>query len=138
MLTRIGPSSGLSAARIILAATALGATATLAGCSATTSDGSYRDGEYAAEGSYSAPSGTETITVDLVLEHDTVTAVTVTPHATEGNQAKFQNQFAEGIAAEVLGKDIDQLEVSRVAGSSLTAGGFVAALEAIKTDAIED
>ena len=106
----------------------------LGGCAAA-DDRSYRDGDYAADGSYSAPSGTETISVDLTLENDIVMSVTVTPHATEGNQEQFQNQFAGGIAAEVLGKDIDDLVVARVAGSSLTSSGFNDALEEIKAEA---
>ena len=64
-----------------------------------------------------------------------MTFVTVTPHATEGNQKKFQTQFAGGIADVVLGKDIDELSVSRVGGSSLTSSGFNDALEAIKSEA---
>jgi hypothetical protein len=107
----------------------------LSGCAATSSDQSYHDGDYTADGSYSAPSGTETITVDLTLENDIVMAVTVTPHATEGTQKKFQSQFAGGIAEEVLGRDIDELAISRVAGSSLTSGGFNDAIEAIKAEA---
>ena len=114
---------------------AVGLVGALSGCAATTSDHSYRDGDYTADGSYSAPSGTETISVDLSLEDDVVIFVEVTPHATEGNQKKFQNQFAEGIAAEVLGKDVDELTISRVAGSSLTSSGFNEALEAIKDEA---
>ncbi len=114
---------------------AVGLVGALSGCAATTSDHSYRDGDYAADGTYSAPSGTETISVDLTLEDDIVRSVTVTPHATEGNQKKFQTQFADGIAVEVLGKDIDELSVSRVAGSSLTSSGFNDALEAIKAEA---
>jgi hypothetical protein len=109
----------------------------LSGCAATPSDASYRDGDYVADGSYAAPSGTETITVDLTLENDIVMGIEVTPHATEGNQAKFQDEFAGGIAGAVLGKDIDTLAVDRVAGSSLTAAGFNDALEAIKADAAE-
>jgi len=135
MPTRI-PTGGQSA-RMLLTALALGATAAcLTACSAA-EDRSYRDGTYTADGSYAAPSGNETITVELTLEHDAVSAVTVTPHATGGNAAKFQGQFAEGIAVEVLGKDIDTLAVSRVAGSSLTSGGFQQALDAIKVDALE-
>ena len=61
--------------------------------------------------------------------------VTVTPHAEEGNAVQYQGQFASGIAAEVVGKDIDELEVSRVAGSSLTSEGFNQAVDAIKADA---
>ena len=114
---------------------AVGLVGVLAGCAATSSDHSYRDGDYTADGTYSAPSGTETISVELSLEDDVVVFVEVTPHATDGNQKKFQNQFAEGIVAEVVGKDIDELSVTRVAGSSLTSSGFNGALEAIKAEA---
>lgn len=142
---------------VALAAAGLGIAAILTGCAAdsagsgsdTGSDSgsdaavdegadtsaAYADGEYQAEGSYESPNGTETIGVDLTLEGDTVTAVTVTPQATGGNSAKFQGQFASGISDEVVGEDIDTLSVSRVAGSSLTSGGFMDALEKIKSDA---
>jgi hypothetical protein len=128
----------------------LGVATALAGCASATADGGtdggtssdvgttaeYTDGSYTADGSYSAPSGAESITVEITLADDVVTDVVVTPHATEGNQAQFQGQFAAGIAAEVKGKDIDTLAVSRVGGSSLTSGGFNEALEAIKADAL--
>lgn len=140
----------------LLAVAGLGLTAALAGCAATNAGGTpgtggepgggidpgadtsaeYTDGTYTAEGSYVAPSGPESITVEITLADDIVTAVTVTPHATSGNQAQFQSQFANGIAAVVQGKDIDTLAVSRVGGSSLTSGGFNQALEAIKAEAL--
>lgn len=121
----------------------------LAGCSATPATGgadapaagdtsaTYADGTYTATGGYTAPSGQEEVEVELTLEGDTVTAVTVTPTATDRQAAGFQQQFADGIAAEVVGKDIDSLDVSRVAGSSLTSGGFNAAVDAIKAEAVE-
>lgn len=121
----------------------------LAGCAATTADGggdgsaggdtsaTYADGTYTATGTYTAPSGKEEVGVELTLEGDTVTAVTVTPTATDRQAAGFQQQFADGIAAEVVGKDIDSLNVSRVAGSSLTSGGFNSAVDTIKAEAVE-
>ena len=96
----------------------------------------YTDGDYSAEGSYSSPGGTETIEVELSLEGDVVTAVTVTGDASNPNAERYQAEFEDGIAAEVVGKDIDDLDVSRVAGSSLTSGGFNDALETIKADAL--
>jgi uncharacterized protein with FMN-binding domain len=113
----------------------------LASCAAESaigeSDVAYADGSYTADGDYVAPSGQESITVELTIEDDVVTAVTVTPHATGGTrQAGFQKQFAEGIGSEVVGKDIDELTVSRVAGSSLTSSGFNAALDDIKRQAV--
>lgn len=102
---------------------------------ASTSAEAYTDGTYTADGSYTSPGGTESITVEVTLADDIITDVTVTPQADGGTAAGFQNQFADGIAAEAVGKDIDELNVSRVAGSSLTSGGFNAAIEAIKADA---
>jgi uncharacterized protein with FMN-binding domain len=116
----------------------------LAGCTASdastgnTSQGSrndYVDGEYSASGSYVSPNGEETIDVTLSLEAGTVTAVEVTPNPTNPNTEMFQGQFASGIAAQVVGKSIDELNVDKVAGSSLTSGGFNDAIEQIKADA---
>jgi uncharacterized protein with FMN-binding domain len=97
--------------------------------------GSYADGTYTAEGEYNSPGGTESISVELTLEGDTVTAVTVTPEATSGNAVRYQNDFADGISDVVVGENIDDLDVDRVAGSSLTSGGFNEALETIKSEA---
>ena len=41
----------------------------------------------------------------------------------------------DGISEEVVGKALDDLNVSRVAGSSLTSGGFNAAVDDIKEQA---
>lgn len=130
---------------LAVGALGLGVASALAGCSTDAGGGDgaaadtsaeYADGTYTATGSYVAPSGTETIDVELTLEGDTVTAVEVTPHGSPGNAAQFQAQFAGGIAAEVVGKDIDTLNVSRVAGSSLTSGGFTDAVAQIKAEAL--
>jgi uncharacterized protein with FMN-binding domain len=101
-----------------------------------TTDESYADGTYTADGSYQAPSGTESITVELTLADDTVTDITVTPHASDPTAKGMQANFASGIADQVVGQDIDQLNVTRVSGSSLTSGGFKIAIAAIKEDAL--
>ena len=97
--------------------------------------GPYTDGTYTEDGSYLSPAGQQTVTVKVTLAGDTVTAITVTPHATDPTAKEYQAMFVQGIAGVVVGKDIDALSVSRVAGSSLTSGGFNKALDAIKTDA---
>jgi uncharacterized protein with FMN-binding domain len=97
--------------------------------------GAYEDGTYEASGSYEAPSGTETVAVTLTLEAGVVTAVTVVGEATDPQAQIHQGEFIDGIAGEVVGKPIDELQVSKVAGSSLTSGGFNKAVEEIKADA---
>ncbi len=133
-MTTPRPSALLGAAGAGLGLLALAGCAP--GASADTS-ASYRDGDYTAEGSYISPAGQQSVKVDLTLQGDVVTAVTVTPEADDPQAKGFQEKFASGIADVVVGKDIDSLDVSRVAGSSLTSGGFRAAVDAIKAQARE-
>lgn len=94
--------------------------------------GAYTAGDYDAEGSYQTPAGTQSVEVEVTLEADgTITAVEVDPQAEGGNSEMFQKKFAGGISDVVVGKKIDALDVSKVAGSSLTSGGFNAAIEDI-------
>lgn len=108
-----------------------------AGGSTGSSDGgtTYADGTYTAEGSYQTPESVETVSVTITLESDVVTAVEVTgdPQARESEQ--YQSQFIGGIQDEVVGRNIDDISVDRVGGSSLTSGGFNAALDEIRTEA---
>lgn len=99
------------------------------------SDGSYADGTYTAEGSYATPESVETISVTVTLQDDIVTSVEVTGDPQRPESEQYQGQFIGGISDAVVGQDIDDLAVSRVAGSSLTSGGFNQAIEAIKSEA---
>lgn len=96
----------------------------------------YTAGDYTAEGSYQTPGGQQSVEVEVTLAEDgTISAVTVTPQADGGNSEQFQTKFAGGIADEVVGTKIDDLDVSKVSGSSLTSGGFNAAIDEIKDEA---
>ncbi|MGN7249451.1 FMN-binding protein [Arthrobacter sp. SAFR-014] len=106
-----------------------------AGSSAGAAAG-YKDGTYSADGNYKSPNGTETVGVQLTLAGGTVSAVEITEHPSNPNTRKFQGQFAGGIADQVVGKSLDKINVSKVAGSSLTSGGFNQAVEAIKAQAL--
>lgn len=96
----------------------------------------FAPGDYAAEGSYQTPGGQQSVEVEVTLEEDgTITAVSVTPQADGGNSEQFQTKFAGGIADEIVGTKINDLNVSKVSGSSLTSGGFNAAIDEIRDDA---
>jgi len=97
--------------------------------------GAYADGDYSAEGSYSNPGGESTVKVDLTISDGTISDVTVTPEAKNGTSKQYQEKFAGGVSGEVVGKSLDDVKVSKVAGSSLTSGGFNKAIEQIKSDA---
>jgi uncharacterized protein with FMN-binding domain len=97
--------------------------------------GPYKDGTYSADGNYVSPNGPETVGVQLTLSGSTVSAIGITVHADNPNTKKFQGEFKDGIAAQVVGKKLDEINVSKVAGSSLTSGGFNQAVETIKSEA---
>ncbi len=91
----------------------------------------YLDGQYSADGWYGGlPSS---IGVTLTLAEDMVTAVEVTPHATNPTSLDLQQRFAEAIPDAVIGRDIDELQIDRLAGSSGTPVGFHDALDQIKS-----
>ncbi|MGM7668216.1 FMN-binding protein [Microbacterium sp. A93] len=129
--------SGTADADVKGTAEAQGATATEADSGAQESSGSgeYVDGTYTAKGAYQTPETVEQISVMLRLEDGVITDVTVTgdPQARESEQ--YQGVFITGIAEEVVGVAIHELNVSRVAGSSLTSGGFNSAVDDIKEQA---
>ncbi|MBM9465255.1 FMN-binding protein [Aeromicrobium sp. YIM 150415] len=98
--------------------------------------GSFTPGDYEATGSYQTPGGTQSVDVDLTLEADgTITDLDVEGNAEGGNSEQFQGKFESGIDAEVVGKKITELDVSKVSGSSLTSGGFNDAIAQITDDA---
>lgn len=99
-------------------------------------DGPYEDGTYTASAEYPDGNGNPTtIDVELTIEDEAVSAVTVTPGATDGTSLQYQQQFAGGIDDEVVGEDLAGLEVGAVSGSSLTPGGFNDAVAQIQDDA---
>ena len=104
-----------------------------AGGSATT--GSYTDGEYTESAEYSSPNGTEEVTVTVTLADGVINAVEAVGDGDNPNSKRYQTEFSDGIADVVVGKNIDEISVDKVAGSSLTSAGFNDAIDAIKADA---
>lgn len=99
----------------------------------STDQGPYTDGEYSADGEYGTRGSS--IGVSITLEDDAITAVEVTPHATDETSLDLQRRFAEAVPTVVVGRDIDTVDLDRVAGNSHTTAGFNDALEKIKAEA---
>ncbi|MGJ9422190.1 FMN-binding protein [Aeromicrobium sp. CF3.5] len=94
----------------------------------------YSDGTYEAQGSYANPGGESSVDVTLTVADNAVTEVEVAPGAS-GTSLSYQQQFIAGVDAEVVGKSLNDIEVTKVSGSSLTSGGFNEALTQIKSEA---
>lgn len=117
--------------------TTLVATTTVATTTETVQPSSkqYKDGTYSATGSYNSPGGLDKVGVSITLKDDIVTAAVFTPMPGDPRSADFQSKFAGGYKASVVGKNINDIKVGKVSGSSLTSIGFNAALEEIKVQA---
>ena len=101
----------------------------------TTATSGYADGTYSATGSYSTPGGRESIDLTVVITDGQITSTSLQQNAKSGEAKEYQAAFASGYKELVVGKSVDEVRLSRVAGSSLTSNGFNAALEQIKSDA---
>lgn len=94
---------------------------------------SYRDGRYRATGWYgSLPSS---IGVSVTLRSSRIRGVKVTPHATNPTSRELQERFARAVGPRVVGKRIDEVRLTRLAGSSGTTLGFNDALRRIRAKA---
>lgn len=95
----------------------------------------YEDGEYSAIGSYISPGGREEIELTVTIENNVIVATSARADGAAPDSQIYINQFIGGYEAEVVGKNVDEVQLSRVAGSSLTSNGFNDALDQIKDDA---
>lgn len=95
----------------------------------------YKDGSYDAHGEYLTPGGSESIDLKVTLKDNVITGARVIQNAISAEAHEYQGKFASGYTSQVVGKKVDDVSLSRVAGSSLTPIGFNNALDDIKNDA---
>jgi uncharacterized protein with FMN-binding domain len=95
----------------------------------------YKDGSYSATGSYVSPGGAESIKITLVLKDDIITDASAEVLATRPTSKQMQIAFASGFKAMIVGKNINDVTLDKVSGSSLTPQGFNDAVAKIKAQA---
>ncbi len=95
----------------------------------------YKDGTYTALGNYTSPGGAEELGVTLTIAEGVVTVSEVEVKATRPISKTRQTDFAENYESQVVGKNIDELTLTKVSGSSLSPKGFNDAVEKIKAQA---
>jgi uncharacterized protein with FMN-binding domain len=103
--------------------------------SSATTQSSYKDGTYSATGSYRTPETTESLAVSLTLKQGVVTDANVSGKPQAHETEEYQAQFLSGYKPLVVGKKLNDINLSNVSGSSLTPKGFNDAVSKIKTQA---
>jgi uncharacterized protein with FMN-binding domain len=94
----------------------------------------FKDGTYTATGNYVSPGGPRNVDVSITLKDGVITAADFTGHATDPNSKRFQGEFKDNFKPLVVGKSLDEVSLTKVAGSSLSPKGFMDALDEIKSE----
>lgn len=100
-----------------------------------TTASAYKDGEYTVTGEYTSPGGQEELGVTVTLTKGVISDVTVTPMATRPISKTRQEDFTANFKDQVVGKNIDEVSLGKVSGSSLSPKGFNDAVTKIKAEA---
>ncbi len=97
----------------------------------------YADGSYTVNSGYTAPgNANHTMAVTLTLKNDVVTATSIVYDGDKVEQSSnYQSRFGNAYQAQIIGKKLDAVKLSRVGGASLTTGGFNDAIAKVKAAA---
>ena len=96
---------------------------------------SYKDGTYTAQGDYQIHLGPESITLTVTLKNNIVTDAQFEATPKFDESGRFMNMVAQNYKPLVIGKNINDVHLGKISGSSLTPKGFNDAVEKIKQQA---
>lgn len=96
---------------------------------------SYKDGTYSADGTYLTPDNEEKIGVTITLKDNLVTSAEVEEKGILATSKNFQEDFIANFKPMVIGKNINEIKLNKISGSSLTPKGFNDAINKIKEQA---
>ncbi len=95
----------------------------------------YKDGIYTATGSYNSPGGPDQIDITVTLKNNVITDTTAVSKPGDDVSKKYMKMFTDNYKTLVVGKNISQVKLDKVSGSSLTPIGFNDAIFQIRTQA---
>lgn len=96
----------------------------------------YNDGKYTISITYRVPKNyTDTIIFTFDLKDDAIQNVDFTADASNRDSQQYINLFGKNYKPLVLGKKLDNLSLSNVAGASLTTQAFNESLSKLKEQA---
>ncbi len=93
-----------------------------------TSSVTVLNGTYRLTSTYDSPAGDEPLDATVTLKDDVITAVEAKNVAIAPRSKAYQDMFIQGIAGQIVGKNIKDVKVTYLNGSSLTAKAFDKAL----------
>ncbi|MBL8159704.1 FMN-binding protein [Candidatus Saccharibacteria bacterium] len=111
-------------------------TAEPTGEAAAVPNGPYKGGTYRAQGVYTSPGGETRINITLTIDGSGKVVNTKAESASDNpTSRRYQTKFIRNYTELVVGKNVNEIKLTTVSGSSLTSRGFQDALQKIKTEA---
>lgn len=95
----------------------------------------YKDGVYTSTGSYMSPGGKDEIDVTVTLAKNVITDVSIVSKPGDDVSKKYMKVFADNYKTQVVGKNLSEIKLDKVSGSSLTPIGFNDAISQIRQKA---
>ena len=95
----------------------------------------YKDGNYTSTINYMSSDGQEGITVNLKLDNDEIMSTTATPMFNNPVSESYLNKFIAAYQPYVVGKKLNTISLSTVAGASASTKAFNKAILDIQTQA---
>lgn len=95
----------------------------------------YKDGTYTAEGEYQVHRGPEKVKITVTIKDNKITDTKFEGTPAFAMSQRYMDMFSQNYQAMVVGKNVNEVKLDKVSGSSLTPMGFNNALEKIKQEA---
>lgn len=102
--------------------------------SAPVKSNNFNNGTYHTQKSYRTPDGTYQMDVTLTITNDIVTSANLS-FDTRGSKSKYSKRFSSSYQSQVIGKNLNDIKLSRVSGASLTTATFNSAVMTIGNQA---
>ena len=98
----------------------------------------FLDGIYSASSSYTVPNGdVEPISVEIELANNQITSLSFDVEASNGTSEQWQGRFTPLVEDAVVGEDLNEADVSRLGGASLTSAAFNDLLDDVRAQALD-
>lgn len=91
---------------------------------------------YSANVSYNVPENNETLALTISVSNGIVSDVNIVQSKTGRKSANYQTNFEKSYKQFVIGKQLKDINLSRVGGASITTNAFMEAIKAVQKQAL--
>ena len=96
----------------------------------------FVDGAYSASTVYASPGGNDGIGVEIVLANNQIQSLDIIREESNNTSVRWVDRFVAEVFTAVEGQDLDEADVDKLGGASLTQAAFNDLLDDIRSQAL--